>query len=144
MSIRFKITFSCRSAWSQGNVNRSKKAKPATKDAEDAVVVNGIDHEDDEDDAEEDLDESSVLGAENSQNDFIVDAKGLDTLQGEVVARTEGAALEHLQRLNCRLMECVAKYKDAFDRSLMVPELEGLVNAAFPPLSPNAHHRKKK
>ena len=90
------------------------------------------------------MDESSVLGAENSQNDFIVDAKGLDTLQGEVVARTEGAALEHLQRLNCRLMECVAKYKDAFDRSLMVPELEGLVNAAFPPLSPNAHHRKKK
>ena len=84
-------------------------------------------------------------GAEAS---FNVDRVGLASLQKDLVeVRTEGLSLEVLQRLNCRLMECVLKYKELLDRTNLVPEMTAVIDDTIPSTLNNTAQqqlRKKK
>ena len=108
------------------------------------------DNDEEEDEEQEELlngeadEEPEKPAAEEEVGTLVIDKKGLTDVEKDLLARTNEMAVEPLERMHCKMMECVERFKQTFDRTKLVPELKLLLpppHSRLPNLSPGSSRR---
>ena len=73
-----------------------------------------------------------------------MDLNKLKQIQDDLVTRTEDSTTEILEKAYTKLMECVSHYKNVYDRTQLIKDLDDKINSLLPQMSTTPVASRKK